>query len=139
MKISIAVFLLLVSFFARAQDTSVTCIPNSQLRTAVRIAEKYKILKLVDSIHLSQISLLQMDLHNRDTTVSFYVQKDVDNKIKIDIRDSMLVVSDQKFKVADAYGAKVTAAYQKQKALKFVVGGVSIVAVLTEFIFLIKK
>ena len=133
MKIFFGVLFFLASIKLTAQDTakhspadSVTCIPNSQLRQAARINEQHKILLKADSLKDIKITLLQGQINNRDSAMFLHLKIDSNNNELLAYRTRQLDLSNQKYKVEVDFAAEVQKAYNKQRLLKFTVGGIGI-------------
>ena len=140
MRILTAIFILLISLSASAQTKdSVTCIPNAQLRQAVRMYESYKILKIADSLKDLKITLLTAQASNRDSVVSLYIQADSNSQRLLFFKSQQLDFANQKYKLEVNYAAVVEKAYKKERLKLFVVGGIAVVGIVGEFIFLVRK
>ena len=140
MRILTAIFILLISLSASAQTKdSVTCIPNAQLRQAVRMYESYKILKIADSLKDLKITLLTAQASNRDSVVSLYIQADSNSQRLLFFKSQQLDFANQKYKLEVKYAAVVEKAYKKERLKLFVVGGIAVVGIVGEFIFLVRK
>ena len=140
MRILTAIFILLISLSASAQTKdSVTCIPNAKLRQAVRMYESYKILKIADSLKDLKITLLTAQASNRDSVVSLYIQADSNSQRLLFFKSQQLDFANQKYKLEVNYAAVVEKAYKKERLKLFVVGGIAVVGIVGEFIFLVRK
>lgn len=76
-QISIAAIIVLLTLRGISQTSdSVTCIPNAQLKKAINLIEKGKVLEEELKLNKDKISILNQSVSNKDLIIAEYSRKD---------------------------------------------------------------
>lgn len=140
MKALLTVMCMFFLFFAAAQNKdSVTCLPTAQLRQAIKINEKFKLLSQIDSANISYINTQSLTILNRNTTI-FKMSQTIDQQNQVVASQKIIIDgSDTKSTIEQGVITDLQKSLNKQTTKTWLVGAGGTILSTILLVLLIKK
>lgn len=127
----IPVLMTLSAFSQNSKKDSVTCLPNSQLRTALRLIEKGKFAEQQLMIADSNISVLEARIMTKDQVILKYDSLENSYRSLVSNAEKRVTVAEEKSRLDLEWVNKLNTDLRKQKrktTFAWVVGGAATAA-----------